>query len=67
MVVHGHGKNFLGLVLPDVYKRQALDMKLREVLISGTKRQYTFIARQNLPPDLTTFHSSEQPQALRCV
>ena len=39
-------------------------MKLREVLISGTKRQYTFIARQNLPPDLTTFHSSEQPQAL---
>ena len=42
----------------------ALDMKLREVLISGTKRQYTFIARQNLPPDLTTFHSSEQPQAL---
>lgn len=42
----------------------ALDMQLRRVLLTDTKRQYTFIAPQNLPPDLTTFHSSEQPQAL---
>lgn len=42
----------------------ALDMKLREVLLTGTKRQYHFIARRNMPRDLTTFHSSEQPQAL---
>ncbi|WP_022655784.1 hypothetical protein [uncultured Desulfovibrio sp.] len=42
----------------------ALDMKLREVLLTDTKRQYNFIVRQNLPPDLTEFHSSEQPQAL---
>lgn len=42
----------------------ALDMQLRHVLMTDTKRQYTFIAPQNLPPDLTAFHSSEQPQAL---
>ncbi|WP_165174892.1 hypothetical protein [Desulfovibrio sp. ZJ369] len=42
----------------------ALDMQLRHVLMTDTRRQYTFIAPQNLPPDLTTFHSSEQPQAL---
>lgn len=42
----------------------ALDMKLREVLLTGTKRQYHFIAPRNMPRDLTTFHSSEQPQAL---
>ncbi len=42
----------------------ALDMKLREVLLTDTKRRYTFIARQNLPQNLTQFHSSEQPQAL---
>ena len=42
----------------------ALDMKLREVLLTDTTRRYTFIARQNLPQNLTQFHSSEQPQAL---
>ncbi len=42
----------------------ALDRELREVLITGTRRQYTFIPRQNLPPDLTNAHSTGQPGAL---
>ena len=42
----------------------SLDMQLREVLITGTKRQYTFIPRRNLPPDLTSAHSTGQPGAL---
>ena len=42
----------------------ALDRELREVLITGTKRQYTFIPRQNLPADLTNAHSTGQPGAL---
>ena len=42
----------------------ALDRELREVLITGTKRQYTFIPRQNLPADLINAHSTGQPGAL---
>ncbi|MDE7241794.1 hypothetical protein [Desulfovibrio sp.] len=42
----------------------ALDRELREVLITGTNRQYTFIPRQNLPADLTNAHSTGQPGAL---
>lgn len=42
----------------------ALDMQLREVLLSDTKRQYNFIIRQNLPEDLTATHSTGQASAL---
>ena len=42
----------------------ALDRELREVLITSTNRQYTFIPRQNLPADLTNAHSTGQPGAL---
>lgn len=41
-----------------------LDRQLREVLITGTKRQYIFIPRHNLPLDLTNAHSTGQPGAL---
>lgn len=42
----------------------ALDMRMRHVLTTDTNRQYKFIGLRTLPKDLTTFHSSEQPQAL---
>lgn len=42
----------------------SLDRQMREVLLTATKRQYTFIPATQLPLDLTTYHSSEQPQAL---
>ncbi len=42
----------------------ALDLELRHQLQSASKRNYTFITRQNLPEDLTSAHSSVQPIAL---
>ena len=42
----------------------SLDMQLRRTLTTETNRQYKFISMRTLPKDLTTFHSSEQPQAL---
>ena len=42
----------------------ALDMELRQVLLSDTKRQYDFIIRQNLPEDLASSHSTGQASAL---
>ena len=42
----------------------ALDMRLRHVLTTQTNRQYKFIGQRSLPQNTTSFHSSEQPQAL---
>lgn len=42
----------------------ALDRQLREVLITGTQRNFTFIPRQNLPADVTSAQSAGQPNAL---
>lgn len=42
----------------------ALDVKLREVLMTQTKRQYNFIPRRNLPQNLLDAHSTGQPGAL---
>jgi hypothetical protein len=42
----------------------SLDMQLRRTLTTDTNRQYKFISMRTLPKDMTTFHSSEQPQAL---
>ena len=42
----------------------ALDMRLRHVLTTQTSRQYKFVGQRTLPANTTTFHSSEQPQAL---
>jgi hypothetical protein len=43
---------------------EALNLQLRHILTAESKRQYAFITEQELPADVTTFHSSEQPQAL---
>ena len=51
-----------GRIAPD--NLPALDAQLRHVLQTSSNRQYTFISRQNIPADYTTFHSSEQPKAL---
>lgn len=42
----------------------ALDMALRDVLLTQTKRQYTFVPRNAPLPDKMRFHDSNQPQAL---
>ena len=42
----------------------SLDSRFQTVLNADSKRQYKFISMRTLPKDLTTFHSSEQPQAL---
>lgn len=41
-----------------------LDRALRQALLTGSKRQYDFIARTKLPDDLTKVHSAGQPGAL---
>ena len=43
----------------------SLDHQFQTVLNTDTKRQYKFLNAIDLPKDLTRFHSSEQPQALR--
>lgn len=42
----------------------ALDMALRDVLLTKTKRRYTFVPRTAPLPDTMRFHDSNQPQAL---
>lgn len=42
----------------------ALDMALRDVLLTRTQRQYTFVPRNAPLPDKMRFHDSSQPQAL---
>ncbi|MDO5484001.1 MAG: hypothetical protein Q4F27_03750, partial [Desulfovibrionaceae bacterium] len=41
-----------------------LDRAFRHVLRGQSKRQYIFVARRNLPKDMTSYHASAQPQAL---
>ena len=42
----------------------SLDRRFQAMLNTDSKRQYKFINTIDLPKDLTSFHSSEQPQAL---
>ena len=42
----------------------SLDAKLREMLTADTKRGCAWFARTHGIPDMTRFHTSEQPQAL---
>lgn len=43
---------------------QDLDMRLREALITGTNRQYTFLPARDLPQSFQLAHSSGQPTGL---
>ncbi|WP_296305889.1 hypothetical protein [uncultured Desulfovibrio sp.] len=51
-----------GRIAPEMLP--ALDMTLRDVLLTETKRQYTFIPRHAQLPDKMRYHDSNQPQAL---
>lgn len=51
-----------GRIAPEMLP--SLDMALRDVLLTETKRQYTFIPRHTPLPDKMRYHDSNQPQAL---
>lgn len=62
-LIAGQIPEFQGRIAPDALA--ALDMKLRELLITTTKRQYSFIPQQELPAGLVNAHSTGQPGALQ--
>lgn len=51
-----------GRIAPEMLP--ALDRTLRDVLMTETKRQYTFVPRHAPLPDKMRYHDSNQPQAL---
>lgn len=42
----------------------SLDLAMRDVLLTQTRRQYTFVPSSKRLPDKMQFHTSNQPQAL---
>lgn len=58
-LISGQIPEFQGRIPADAL--QNLDMRLREALITGTNRQYTFLPARDLPNSFQMAHSSGQP------
>ena len=61
-LITGHIPEMQGRIARD--ELAMLDRAFRHILQTGTKRDYTFIPRRDLPTDGVAYHAAERPQAL---